>query len=51
MVGNEPSERMVERAGVQREGVLRGWDLQHGGVPVDGVFYSRLWTDIPAVGH
>ncbi len=45
MVGNEPSERMVERAGFQREGVLRGWDLHHGGVPVDCVAYSRLRTD------
>ena len=45
MVGNEPSERMVERAGFQREGVLRGWDLRHDGVPVDCVAYSRLRTD------
>ncbi|HEV8404113.1 MAG TPA: GNAT family protein [Candidatus Limnocylindrales bacterium] len=45
MVGNEPSERMVVRAGFQREGVLRGWDLHHGGVPVDCVAYSRLRTD------
>jgi RimJ/RimL family protein N-acetyltransferase len=45
MVGNEPSERMVERAGFQREGVLRAWDLHHGGVPVDCVVYSRLRTD------
>ena len=26
---------MVKRAGFQREGVLRAWDLHHGGVPVD----------------
>ena len=45
MVGNEPSHRMVERVGFQREGVLRGWDLHHGGVPVDCVVYSRLRTD------
>jgi RimJ/RimL family protein N-acetyltransferase len=45
MVGNEPSERMVQRAGFRREGVLRGWDLHHGGVPVDCVAYSRLRTD------
>ena len=45
MVGNEPSERMVERAGFQREGVLRAWDIHHGGVPVDCVVYSRLRTD------
>ena len=45
MVGNEPSERMVVRAGFQREGVLRGWDLHHGGVPVDCVVYSLLRSD------
>ena len=45
MVGNEPSERMVVRAGFQREGVLRAWDLHHDGVPVDCVVYSRLRTD------
>ncbi len=45
MVGNEASERMVERAGFQREGVLRAWDLHHGGVPVDCVVYSRLRGD------
>jgi RimJ/RimL family protein N-acetyltransferase len=45
MVGNEPSERMVERAGFRREGVLRAWDLHHDGAPVDCVVYSRLRTD------
>jgi len=45
MVGNEPSERMVERAGFVREGVLRAWDLHHDGVPVDCVAYSRLRSD------
>ncbi len=45
MVGNEPSERMVERAGFQREGVLRAWDLHHDGIPVDCVAYSRLRSD------
>jgi RimJ/RimL family protein N-acetyltransferase len=45
MVGNEPSERMVERAGFQREGVLRAWDLHHGATPVDCVVYSRLRGD------
>ena len=32
-------------AGFQREGVLRAWDIHHGGVPVDCVVYSRLRTD------
>ena len=45
MVGNEPSERMVERAGFRREGVLRAWDVHHDGVPVDCAAYSRLRSD------
>lgn len=44
MVGNETSERMTVRAGFQREGVLRAWDLLRG-VPVDCVAYSRLRSD------
>ena len=42
MVGNEASNRMVERAGFRREGVLRAWDLHHDGVPVDCVVHSRI---------
>ena len=42
MVGNEESNRMVERAGFRREGVLRAWDLHHDGVPVDCVVYSLI---------
>ena len=45
MVGNEPSERMVESAGYRREGVLRAWDMRQDGVAVDCVAYSRLRTD------
>ncbi len=45
MVGNEPSFRMVERAGFRREGVLRAWDLHHDGVPVDCVVYARIRGD------
>ncbi len=45
MVGNEASHRMVERAGFQREGVARAWDLHHAGVPVDCVVYSRIRGD------
>ena len=45
MVGNEASNRMTERAGFQREGVLRAWDLHHDGVPVDCVVYSRIRDD------
>lgn len=46
MVGNFASERMVVRAGFQREGVLRSWDLLRG-EPVDCVAYSRLRDDEP----
>jgi RimJ/RimL family protein N-acetyltransferase len=45
MVGNEASNRMVERAGFRREGVLRAWDLHHDGVPVDCVVYARIRGD------
>jgi RimJ/RimL family protein N-acetyltransferase len=44
MAGNEVSERMTERAGFQREGVLRAWELLRG-EPVDCVAYSRLRDD------
>jgi [ribosomal protein S5]-alanine N-acetyltransferase len=44
MVGNTTSERMTERAGFEREGVLRAWDLLRG-EPVDCVVYSRIRTD------
>jgi RimJ/RimL family protein N-acetyltransferase len=44
MAGNEVSQRMTERAGFQREGLLRAWDLLRG-VPVDCVVYSRLRDD------
>jgi RimJ/RimL family protein N-acetyltransferase len=36
---------MVERAGYQREGVLRAWDVLDDGLPVDCVVYSRLRSD------
>ena len=41
VAGNETSERMTQRAGFQREGVLRSWDLLRGR-PVDCVAYSRI---------
>jgi RimJ/RimL family protein N-acetyltransferase len=44
MVGNAASERMIERAGFHREGVLRAWELLRG-EPVDCVVYSRLRSD------
>jgi RimJ/RimL family protein N-acetyltransferase len=45
MVGNDASNRMVERAGFRSEGVLRAWDLHHDGVPVDCVVFSRIRGD------
>jgi len=45
MVGNDASDRMVERAGFQREGVLRGWDQHRGEIPVDCTVFSRLRSD------
>ena len=43
-VGNEPSTRMVERAGFRREGVLRAWETGPDG-PIDCVVWSVLRTD------
>jgi RimJ/RimL family protein N-acetyltransferase len=40
-VGNEPSQRVAERAGAVREGVLRHRLLLHG-QPVDAVMYSLV---------
>ena len=47
VAGNEVSERMTQRAGFQREGVLRSWDLIRG-TPVDCVAYSRIRADVPS---
>jgi RimJ/RimL family protein N-acetyltransferase len=44
MVGNAASERMTERAGFRREGVLRAWDLLRG-EPVDCVVYAWIRSD------
>jgi RimJ/RimL family protein N-acetyltransferase len=44
MLGNTASERMTERAGFRREGVLRAWELLRG-EPVDCVVYARLRGD------
>jgi RimJ/RimL family protein N-acetyltransferase len=43
-VGNEPSMRMVERAGFRREGLLRAWETGPDG-PIDCVVWSVLRTD------
>ena len=45
MVGNDASERMVEKLGWHREGTLRAWHTRDDGTPVDCVVYSLLRTD------
>jgi RimJ/RimL family protein N-acetyltransferase len=41
IVGNDGSERMAQRAGFEREGVLRAFEIVDGR-PVDCVAYSRI---------
>jgi RimJ/RimL family protein N-acetyltransferase len=41
-VGNDPSQRVAERAGAVREGVLRHRLLLHG-QPVDAFMYGLVW--------
>lgn len=43
-VGNEASDRVVERAGFTREGVKRRY-LRQGGKRVDATFFSLLADD------
>ena len=43
-VGNFASQRVAEKAGAQREGVLRKRLLMHG-IPVDAVVYSLIAPD------
>jgi RimJ/RimL family protein N-acetyltransferase len=38
-VANEASGRVAERAGFEREGLRRAWDLARNGRPIDVVFY------------
>lgn len=45
LAGNEPSHRMMARAGYTREGTLRAWDLGPDGRPADCVSWSRLRDD------
>ncbi len=45
--GNDASDRMVERAGFQREGLLRAWELGRDGQPIDCTAWSRLRSDAP----
>ena len=43
-VENEASQRVAEKAGYRREGVLRAW-IEQDGVPRDHVLYSLLASD------
>jgi len=45
LAGNAASQRMVERAGFTREGLLRAWELRPDGVPQDVVSWARLRDD------
>ena len=39
---NDASGRVALRAGLEREGVRRAWDLDRAGRPIDSVFYVRI---------
>lgn len=43
-VANDASGRVAERAGFEREGIRRAWDLDREGRPLDAMFYVRLAT-------
>lgn len=43
-VENVASQRVAEKAGYRREGVLRAW-IEQNGIPRDHVMYSRLASD------
>ena len=45
---NAPSQRVAERSGFQREGVLRSYVERRDGTRADAVFYSLLPSDIAA---
>jgi RimJ/RimL family protein N-acetyltransferase len=49
-VANDASGRVAERAGFEREGVRRAWDLDRDGRPLDAVFYVRLRNPAATTG-
>lgn len=49
-VANHASGRVAERAGFEREGVRRAWDLDRDGRPLDAMFYVRLRDSSDATG-
>jgi RimJ/RimL family protein N-acetyltransferase len=46
-VENDASGRVAQRAGFEREGVRRAWDLDRDGRPMDVMFYVRIRGDEP----
>jgi RimJ/RimL family protein N-acetyltransferase len=44
--GNDRSGAVLLRAGFEREGVRRAWDLDRTGNPIDSIFYVRLRDDL-----
>lgn len=42
MVDNDASMRVAERVGYQREALLRAWDIDGEGRPVDVVYYAQI---------
>ena len=46
-VDNDASGRVALRAGFEREGIRRAWDLDRQGRPMDALFYARIRGDEP----
>jgi RimJ/RimL family protein N-acetyltransferase len=44
-VENDASGRVAQRAGFQREGIRRAWDLDRDGRPMDVMSYVRVRGD------
>jgi len=44
--GNDRSGAVLLRAGFEREGLRRAWDLDRAGNPIDSIFYVRLRGDL-----
>ncbi len=44
-LANHASGRVATRAGFEREGIRRAWDVDRDGLPIDSVFYARIRDD------
>jgi RimJ/RimL family protein N-acetyltransferase len=49
-VDNDASGRVADRAGFEREGIRRAWDLDRGGRPIDVIFYVLVRNGARPVG-